>query len=101
MKQYCEIIKDIENELSIGYLPGAINYIDDKYEGAWSKAIDRFDHALSVSPETALEDGQTYRKEILRLITLFKEGKTGSKVDNFLDSLLGTSYKPPVQLNII
>jgi hypothetical protein len=40
---FIKIIEDIENELALIYMPGAIHYIDDHYDNAWSSAIDRFD----------------------------------------------------------
>lgn len=87
---FSKLIGDIENELELHYLPGAIRWIDEKYDGAWSKAIERFDHALSSATgskyfEAAKLEGEIYKDTILRLIKKYKEHKNGTKVIKYLE----------------
>ncbi len=89
---FSKIIQDIEDELNFMYLPGAIQYMDDTYDFAWSKAIRRFEHALCKTIETgnfehSKLEGAIYRDTIIRLIGVYKNHKRGRKVDDFLETL--------------
>lgn len=82
------LIATIENELKFEYVGGAIRYIDEHYDGAWTKAIDRFDAILGQSDEQVSRlEGEIYTATILRLIACYKESLRGQQVDKFLDDL--------------
>lgn len=89
---YSEIIREIEAEIKTQYLGGAIRWADAKYDGAWSKAIDRFDAALTIAIErkdyrTAEIEGAYYRATVLDLIRKYKTAKNMDDADSFLGSL--------------
>lgn len=89
---YLTIIQSIESEISYEYLPGAIRWADDNCDGAWSRAIDRFDLALSeiYSPNFERKikfEAEQYKRTVLGLLKKFKEHKRINDVDSFLNSI--------------
>lgn len=89
-----KVIQAIENELAEKYLPGARDYVDKHYDGAWSKAIDTLDAALTKALQMnnyeSLEiEGEIYKQTIIYLIGIYKEHKRDSKINEFLNSLGG------------
>jgi hypothetical protein len=84
------ILDDIENELKLFYQFEAIRFIDEHYEGAWSKAMDRWELVCNQAYQTGNYDlmkleGEIYRQQILYLIQVFKQRKRGNDVEKFLD----------------
>lgn len=91
---FSKITEEIENELSIVYMPNAIQYIDNNFDNAWSKALDRFDHALKIGIETnnhelLILEGNIYKETILKLIDQYKYSKRQNKVSELLDTFMG------------
>lgn len=87
-----QLINEIEGELSQAYWPGAINWCDENFDGAWSKAIDRFDLALADAgkrndPHLAKTEADKYRHTILGLMNRYKEHKRLSDKDSFMSTL--------------
>ncbi len=87
---FTQIIETIENELNLCYEPGAIKYCDEKFDNAWSKAIDRFDQALtkhmqSANAELIQYESELYRDTVLQLIKKYKMSKNLRKADDFFN----------------
>lgn len=89
-----KMVEEIENTLAIAYFPGAIQYIDDNYNCAWSNAINIFEVSMMRSlenPDTYFEvmelSGDVYKTSILKFIEIYKAFKTGQKINLFLSSL--------------
>jgi hypothetical protein len=87
-----EIVGAIEAELKAEYLGGAIAWADKKHDNAWSKAIDRFDRALSNAIErqdylAAKIEGDFYKITILGLIREYKVAKGMSDLDSLLEAV--------------
>jgi len=85
-------ILELENELKLTYTFGAIGYVDDRFDGVWSKAINRLEQAIlewqkNDNTETLKVEIKIYRQQILEFIEIFKQSKRGGKIENFLDSL--------------
>lgn len=89
---FLELINTIESELKQEYVGGAIKWCDEKFDNAWSKALDRFDKALAIAidrQEYALAkmEGEFYKATILDLLRKFKTAKQIKDSDAFLESL--------------
>lgn len=92
MPEYAKLIQEMEGELNLIYEPGAIAYIDEHFDNAWSNAIDRFDIALSRAIEShhfaaAEHEAQVYRASILDLMKRYKKRNNSSQVEDFLNAL--------------
>lgn len=86
------LIGEIEAELKFEYLPGAIRWADQNFDGAWSKAIDRYDNALSLAIERkdwrSLQiEGAHYKRTVLDMIVKYKRHKNMTDSESFLSSL--------------
>jgi hypothetical protein len=89
---FSEVIRSIETELAEKYLPGAIAWIDENRNNAWSNAIDKFDRALIACIArsdfySAKAAGEHYTVTILNLIAEYKRHKGMDDKDSFLSSL--------------
>jgi hypothetical protein len=89
---FVEVINSIEAEISSRYLPGAILWADKKFDGAWTKAMDRFDRALKITQErvdyTSLKaEAGFYKNTVLELIRQYKQEKGIEGVQSYLDAI--------------
>ena len=93
-----KLISEIESKISIQYHGGAINWIDQKYGGAWSRAMDEFDAALSThSPDLWRPAGQLYFERCSRWIDEYKQNHSiATTADDAMD-LLNTEIKNSLQ----
>ena len=78
--QYQELIATIEAEIQFLYQPRAIIWCDKQFDGAWSKAMDRFDQYLSCAFERkdfslAQAEGELYKNTVLPLLNKYKAHK--------------------------
>lgn len=92
MMGFHKLISEIEAEIKFEYLPGAIRWADENFDGAWSKAIDRFDAALTHAIEhkdwRSIEiEKATYRRTVLDLIAKYKAERRIGDQESFLASL--------------
>ena len=99
-----QVIEEIEAELAIHYLPGAMQYIDKHYSNSWSRAIDRLQLAMMEAGQNketywkVMEiEGQIYKQTILKYIEIYKVFKRGNKTDDFFKEL--ETGVPSVQEN--
>jgi hypothetical protein len=88
-----ELINTIEAELKLEYVGGAIAWADKNRDGAWSKAMDRFDCALKNSIErqdyrSAEIEGQFYKATVLQLLREYKQTKGLNDAESFLSALV-------------
>lgn len=93
------LIGSIESEIETLYMPGAIKWCDEQFDGAWSNALDRFDKALAMAIDTknftwAKSEGEFYKNTILKLLNKFKEHKKMDSAQSFLKSLNSTKGGP-------
>lgn len=89
---YLQAINAIEAELAAKYLPGAIRWCDEQFNGAWSNAIDRFDKALSIAidrkdHQLSKIEGEFYRATILDLLSRYKTAKDIGDTSSFLEAI--------------
>lgn len=96
MFEFSKMIREIECEISNDYLPGAIKWVDNNYESAWSNAIERFDSALkSMSYQGDYSflkrEGEIYKNTVLELIKKYKQEKQTKEVQMFLQSIINIS----------
>lgn len=85
---FLKIIEKIETEIGHQYLPGAIQWIDDKHGNAWSKAMDRFDSALSTGdPQKMKVEGEVYKMTCIALLRIYKTEVDYLKQNEFFDEL--------------
>lgn len=92
MPKFLQLINSIEGELKIEYLGGAIRWIDETENNAWSDAIDRFDNALAVAIERkdyqlAQLEGEHYKTKVLGMIARYKKHKRMEGATSFLDQI--------------
>lgn len=92
LPRFLDLINEIEAELNPRYWSGAIQWADEKYNGAWSKAIDRFENAITKGYENlnfayAQSEGEIYKQTILKLIQEYKEEKGIGEEKSFLDAI--------------
>ena len=90
--KYSEIIGALEAEISAEYLPGAIAWADVECDHAWSRAIERFEIAITASllshDNRALADeGEFYKNTVIDLCRRYKAHKNMGDADEFLTSL--------------
>ena len=95
---FIDIINQIENEINIVYIPGAIKYCDDHFDNAWSKAIDTYEAAINRFIETKDEAavnfaGEVYIACVKNLIQKYKVYKNNKHTDSLLDDLIKTPSK--------
>lgn len=86
------LINEIEAEISQQYLPNAIYWADMTYDNAWSKAIDRFDKALSLAAQNfdhvMLErEANIYKQKVISLLKEFKRTQRIVEADSFLETI--------------
>ena len=89
---FVELINAIEAEISSGYLPGAIRWADEKYDGAWTKAMDRFERALNLTREhmdyvSLKVEAGFYKNTVLDLVQKYKQEKGIENVQSYLESI--------------
>jgi len=89
---FSEVIRRIESELATEYQPGAIQWADDNFNGAWSNAMDRFDKALAIAIDRkdyqlAKSEGDFYKTAVIDLIRKFKKHKQTDDASEFLAAL--------------
>ena len=89
---FIEVINAIQAEISYRYLPGAICWSDEKFDSAWSKAIDRFERALDLCRErmdyTSLKaEAGFYKNTVLDLIRKYKQEKGIEGITSYLDAI--------------
>lgn len=92
--EFIAMIETVETDLGHMYLPDAIQFIDDKYDGAWSKEIEKADQAIIAAHrvknlEQAKMAVMSYKHTIERFITEFKQNRAGGEVENFLREIEG------------
>jgi hypothetical protein len=92
---FVQLINRIEAEIHVAYIPEAIRWCDEKFNNAWSNAIDRFDKALSVAIERqdyrlAELEGDYYKVTILELLGRFKASHDMDAQQSFLSALRGS-----------
>jgi hypothetical protein len=90
---FSQLIERIESEIRKDYLPGAIKWCDRMFNEGWSKAIDRFDQALSVANERkdymlAKMEGDFYLATILDLLSKYKRHKDLDDTQEFLRGIV-------------
>lgn len=91
---FSRLLATIHAELGAEYIGGAVQWADKKFDCAWSKAMDRFEHSLSVAIERkdynlAQSEGDIYKGTILDLIRKYKAEKHMSDAEAFLASIGG------------
>jgi len=89
---FATMLRKIHAELSEAYMPGAHQWADDTFDGAWSKAMDRFDQALTIVIERkdyqlAKLEGDLYKSTLIDLIRKFKKHKQMDDASEFLAAL--------------
>ena len=87
-----KIISEIDVEVSFSKLGECIKWSDEKFGGAWSSSIKRFDLALTEflinqSPTFIKTESELYKKSCVDLIAEFNRAHTTSEVDSFLSIL--------------
>lgn len=90
--QFTKLLNLIHAELAAEYIPTAIRWCDHKFDNAWSKAIDRFDSALSVAIargdyQLAKVEGGFYKATLLDLIRKFKTAHQMKETESFLAAI--------------
>lgn len=70
--QYSAVIKSIEDNIAIKYLPGCIQWADKNHNNAWSNAIQDFEEALEADWADKEKAGEIYLGRCLDLIEKFK-----------------------------
>lgn len=85
---FSKLIHKIESELKLYYQSGAIKYIDENFDGAWSKEIDKFEQALASGDQEKIEaQSEIYKGNILKFIDLYKRKTNKGRAGRFLDEL--------------
>jgi hypothetical protein len=92
---FTKIISAIEAEIRAEYMPAAIRWSDEKFDGGWSSAMDRFDRALSeVSsmPPGKFSDfiqseANLYKQRVITFLREFKKEKNLEDASSFLEGL--------------
>lgn len=89
---FLKLINEIESELKIEHVGGAISWADKKYNNAYSNAIDRFDIELSKAItsgdyEHAKRESDVYKKTTIGFLREYKTEKRLSDSDSFLASI--------------
>lgn len=89
---FFEIVNSIERELGSVYLGGAIKWIDEHKDNAWSKEVDLFDRALAGALErqdyfSAKMAGEHYKLRITEFIQVYKKENGSGEQDSFLGML--------------
>ena len=70
-----DLIEKIENQIGHQYLGGCIGYIDNNYDQGWSKAMDRFENALTQRPLNEIKimtEAAIYKATCLQYIKTYK-----------------------------
>lgn len=86
MISFSDLVGEIENELTQIYHGEARSYIDRTHENGWTRAIDRFDEAITtykIGSSELNHEMQPYREAILKYIALYKVFKRGKKIGKF------------------
>lgn len=90
---FSKLVNALHQALEDGYLPGAINWVDEKYANGWTKEINKMDVALI---ENSKRRDQKKLKQIVdssrtilvNYLKLYRETKlNGDKVLDLINSL--------------
>lgn len=79
--------------LEDGYLPGAIHFIDDKYNNAWTLEVNRLEDSMKECESTKnyprlKESIKRHSEKLLMFLDLYRvESLNKSKIANILDNL--------------
>lgn len=84
MDEFRDLIESTEKEIEMQYIGGAIKWVDEKYDSAWSKAMDKFEMALvkakvSKNLEPAKTAAIEYKNKCLGFISDYKNNGPPSK----------------------
>lgn len=98
LPRFLDLINEIETELQPQYWQGAIRWADEKYNGAWSNAIDRFEKAITKGYENlnfqyAQVEADIYKEAILKLLREYKRTIGVSEEESLLDAIKRGSKK--------
>lgn len=92
LNKFTSVIHAAEAEIAAQYIPGAIRWIDETEDGAWSKAMDDLDQVVSAA--VARHDYPTanlaidiYRERILEFIRRYKKHRQMDDAAAFLTSV--------------
>jgi hypothetical protein len=90
--QFTKLFNEIEAELKLEYVGGAIKWADENYLNAWSNAITRFESAVTRAIEygnfdLVKSESELYKNTILGLIRQYKQAKAMGEQESFLESL--------------
>lgn len=86
------LFRAIEAEIQEKYISGAIRWCDDNFDGAWSKAMNQFENALSMYQSnlnlaSLSVETDKYKNTVVKLLSEFKSHKKINDTDSFLKSL--------------
>lgn len=89
---FIHLIDTVQKNTKAIVLQGAMKWIDENYDEAWSKAMDRFDLALAEAirtknAEKAKMEAQIYKASIEGFIETFKRAKGEERTLNLFDRL--------------
>lgn len=89
---FTELMNTIEAEIRTEYIGGAIQWADQNFDNAWSKALTRFDKALGVAIDRqdytlAKVEADFYKITVVELLKKYKAAKAIDDKEAFLASI--------------
>lgn len=96
MDKLSNLIEQIESEIEMKYIGGAIEWADSEFNNAWSKAMDRFQDALNEAvihddfekyQKSIMIEAENYKKTCLALIAKYREERNKLAVRDLFEGL--------------
>ena len=85
---FTKLINKIDAEVEQEYVGSAINWTDENFNDAWSKAIYEFENAIiNGDPDSVYLAGEIYKKRCINYIRRYKEFKNRKSTFDFFKQL--------------
>lgn len=90
---FSQCIEKLERELQTDYIGGCYAWIDETQDGAWSKAINRFEKAILayrdhlITDDTFTTEQEIYFSTVHNFVQEYRKHKQLDASDSYLKSL--------------